>query len=82
MSIKLTVINNTAIWLGGNQESETDAWFLPGFGDSHLCYREVFFHDISARTRIVLADLPGFGHWPMLHSPKRFYSCLLNNLKE
>ena len=60
----LKVINNTALWIEGNSESETDVWFLPGFGESHLCFRGAFKHRIAEEVRIILFDPPGFGASP------------------
>ena len=57
----LKVINNIAIWIAGNKQSDTDVWFLPGFAESHLCFRDAFEYAISKKARIILFDLPGFG---------------------
>ena len=60
----LKVINNIALWIEGNSESETDVWFLPGFAESHLCFRDAFKHRISKEVRIILFDPPGLGASP------------------
>jgi len=60
----LKVINDIALWIEGNSESKIDVWFLPGFAESHLCFREAFKHRISKEVRIILFDPPGFGASP------------------
>ena len=60
----LNVVNNIAIWIEGNSESETDVWFLPGFAESHLCFRGAFKHEISKQVRVILFDPPGLGASP------------------
>lgn len=60
----LHVINDIAIWIEGNSESETDVWFLPGFAESHLCFRDAFKYNISKQVRIILFDPPGLGASP------------------
>lgn len=41
-----------------------DLWFLHGFGESGLCYREAFDSPLSERYRLFVPDLPGFGASP------------------
>jgi len=60
----LKVINDTAIWIGGSEKSNLDIWFLPGFAESHLCFRNVFSQAISSSARILLFDPPGLGASP------------------
>jgi pimeloyl-ACP methyl ester carboxylesterase len=60
----LQVHEGTAIWSGGSPLADTDIWFLHGFGESHLCFRDAFAHPIAKQTRIFLFDFPGFGASP------------------
>lgn len=60
----LQVHEGTAIWSGGSPLADTDIWFLHGFGESHLCFRDAFAHPIAERMRIFLFDFPGFGASP------------------
>lgn len=60
----LKLHEGTAVWLGGSPEADTDIWFLHGFGDSHLCFREAFLHSIAEHMRIFMFDFPGFGASP------------------
>lgn len=60
----LQVHKDIAVWWGGSALADTDIWFLHGFGESHLCFRDVFAHPISERARVFLFDLPGCGASP------------------
>lgn len=60
----LQVHDGIAVWSGGLSREDIDIWFLPGLGDSHLCFREAYAHPIAERLRILLVDLPGFGASP------------------
>lgn len=60
----LKVVNDTVVWIGGSGKADLDLWFLPGFGESHLCFRDAFGQEISSKARILLFDLPGFGASP------------------
>lgn len=73
----LQVINNSAVWIEGDSESDTDVWFMPGFGESHLCFREAFKYPISEKTRIILFDPPGFGASPPLVDGMTIGACAL-----
>ncbi len=42
----LKVIDNMAVWVGDYAESDTDVWFIPAFGESHLCFRDAHKHKI------------------------------------
>lgn len=56
--------DGTAVWSGGESRSPIDLWLIPGFGDSHLCFSDVFDQPIAARARIHVWDLPGHGASP------------------
>src|SRR4030042_2018139 len=60
----LQLHKDIAVWSGGSPLTDTDIWFLPGFGESHLCFRDAFAHPIAERVRIFLFDLPGHGATP------------------
>ena len=60
----LKVIDNIAVWIGGSEKSNLDIWFLPGFAESHLCFRNAFSQTISNNARILLYDPPGLGASP------------------
>lgn len=60
----LQVVDNIAMWIAGSQESDIDVWFLPGFAESHLCFRDAFRQKLSEKVRIILFDLPGTGASP------------------
>ena len=49
---------------GGNVRSDTDVWFLPGFGHSQDCFRQAFQEPIAADVRLLTFDLPGLGESP------------------
>lgn len=48
----------------GNRES---IWFIHGFGDSGLAYKEVFDSVLNDEFNLYVIDLPGFGVSP-IHS--------------
>lgn len=60
----LNVVDNTAVWVGGDQASDLDLWFLPGFAESHLCFRGAFGQEVARRARILMFDPPGLGASP------------------
>ena len=60
----LKVVNDTAVWIGGSDKANLDLWFLPGFAESHLCFRDAFSQAISSIARILLFDPPGLGASP------------------
>lgn len=60
----LKVVNDTAVWIGGYDKANLDLWFLPGFAESHLCFRDAFSQEISRKARILLFDPPGLGASP------------------
>jgi pimeloyl-ACP methyl ester carboxylesterase len=60
----LQVHKNIAMWTGGSLLTDIDLWFLHAFGDSSLCFRDVFSNRISKSMRIFLFDLPGHGASP------------------
>ncbi len=60
----LHVHEGTALWSGGRSDADTEVWFLHGFGESQLCFRDVFAQPIARRLKIFLFDFPGFGASP------------------
>ena len=71
----LKVINDIAIWIEGNSENNTDVWLLPGFAESHLCFRDAFKHEISKQARILLFDPPGLGASPARRNGMTIKDC-------
>jgi pimeloyl-ACP methyl ester carboxylesterase len=55
---------DVAVWSGGTSLEDIEVWFLHGFGESHLCFRDAFAHPLAERMRIFLFDLPGCGASP------------------
>ena len=73
----LKVINNIALWINGSEENDVDVWFLPGFAESHLCFREALKHEISNEYRIILFDPPGLGASPPLENGLTIKECAI-----
>ncbi len=46
-------------------QSKQSIWFLHGFADSGLAYKEVFESSINGHFNIYVVDLPGFGVSPL-----------------
>lgn len=61
---KLQAHKDIAVWSGGSPLEDIDVWFLHGFGESHLCFRDAFAHPLAERMRIFLFDCPGCGASP------------------
>lgn len=47
------------------RENRQSIWFLHGFADSGLAYKEVFDSNLSTEFNLYVADLPGFGVSPL-----------------
>ena len=43
-------------------------WFIHGFGDSGLAYREAFESSLTEKHNLFVVDMPGFGASPLNHS--------------
>jgi pimeloyl-ACP methyl ester carboxylesterase len=61
---RLRVHCGTAVWSGGAPQAPLDLWLLPAFGDSHLCFGEIFQQPLAEKARIHVWDLPGHGASP------------------
>jgi len=60
----LSVHRGLAVWSGGHARAAIDIWFHPAFGDSHLCFREVFSSSLARLARVFVFDPPGHGASP------------------
>ena len=47
-----------------NTKSSAHIWFLHGFGESSLCFKEAFFSELVESYSLFAPDLPGFGVSP------------------
>ena len=47
-----------------NTNSPAHIWFLHGFGESSLCFKEAFFSELIESYSLFVPDLPGFGVSP------------------
>ena len=47
------------------EDKKQSIWFLHGFGDSGLAYKEVFESTLNKEFNIYIVDLPGFGVSPI-----------------
>lgn len=50
------------------KSSSLDLWFIHGFPESGLSFRELFNSDLPKKYRIYVPDLPGFGVSPTLQN--------------
>ena len=64
-NVKIKVIKNIFIRHNEIQDSRQSIWFLHGFADSGLAYREVFLSPICDELNVYVVDLPGFGVSPI-----------------
>jgi len=60
----LEAMSNIALWIDGNFEANLDVWFLPGFAESHLCFKQVYNSEVVNIARAIVFDPPGFGASP------------------
>lgn len=63
--MKIQVRNNVFIRTNDLKSNRHSIWFLHGFGDSGLAYKEVFNSPINQDFNIYIVDLPGFGASPI-----------------
>ena len=63
----MNILTRQNIFLRTNEirENRQSIWFLHGFGDSGLAYREVFDALLPASFNLYVVDLPGFGVSPL-----------------
>ena len=61
---KLQAHKDIVVWSGGSPLEDIDVWFLHGFGESHVGFRDAFAHPLAERMRIFLFDWPGCGASP------------------
>jgi len=63
--MEITVLKNLLLRTNTIQELRPSIWFLHGFGDSGLAYKEVFTSELDQSFNIYVIDLPGFGASPL-----------------
>ncbi|WP_024772049.1 alpha/beta fold hydrolase [Aquimarina macrocephali] len=63
MTIK--VVDGVFIRCNIVDETKQSIWFLHGFADSGLAYKEVFNSDLVSKFNLYVVDLPGFGVSPV-----------------
>lgn len=63
--MKIKVLDNLFIRCNEADSAKQSIWFLHGFADSGLVYKEVFDTPIKNDFNIYIVDLPGFGVSPI-----------------
>ncbi|MGD1843015.1 MAG: alpha/beta fold hydrolase [Thermonemataceae bacterium] len=63
--MKIKVAQGLLIRHNEIDNAKPSIWFLHGFADSGLAYKEVFESPINESTNIYVVDLPGFGASPL-----------------
>ncbi len=67
--MNIEVIENTFFRLNKIDEAKGDIWLIHPFGESGLCYSEVFKSKLVENYNIFIPDLPGFGVTPNYGNP-------------
>lgn len=62
-TMQIDVLQGALLRVAGQKDAPTII-FLPAFGDSGHCYRDVFATDLAERYRLISVDLWGFGASP------------------
>ncbi len=63
--MKIKILHKLLIRHNEIDKSKQSIWFLHGFADSGLAYKEVFESPISKDLNVYVVDLPGFGVSPI-----------------
>ena len=63
--MEIKIINKIFIRHNRLDDSKQSIWFLHGFADSGLAYKEVFNSSIQDNFNIYVVDFPGFGVSPL-----------------
>ena len=63
--MEVQIRNNVFIRTNQIEQAKPCIWFLHGFGDSGIAYKEVFDSPLANRFNIYVVDLPGFGVSPI-----------------
>lgn len=62
MTIK--TVDNVFMRVSKTEKAEIDLWFLHGFGESSLSFKEVLESELASNFNIYIPDFPGFGVSP------------------
>ncbi|WP_438425286.1 alpha/beta fold hydrolase [Aquimarina macrocephali] len=63
--MKIKVVDGVFIRYNIVDKTKQSIWFLHGFADSGLAYKEVFNSDLVSEFNLYVVDLPGFGVSPV-----------------
>lgn len=63
--MKIKVVDGVFIRCNIVDRTKQSIWFLHGFADSGLAYKEVFNSDLVSKFNLYVVDLPGFGVSPV-----------------
>lgn len=63
--MKIKILDGLFIRHNQIEKNRQSIWFLHGFADSGLAYKEVFDSSLSIEFNLYVVDLPGFGASPM-----------------
>ncbi|MEM6633367.1 MAG: alpha/beta fold hydrolase [Bacteroidota bacterium] len=63
--MKIRILNDLFVRHNELNDSRQSIWFLHGFGDSGLVYKEVFDSVLNHNFNLYVVDLPGFGVSPL-----------------
>lgn len=63
--MKIKILDGLFIRHNQIEKNRQSIWFLHGFADSGLAYKEVFDSSLSTEFNLYVVDLPGFGVSPM-----------------
>ena len=63
--MNIQVLKNVFIRTNLLKNGRQSIWFLHGFADSGLAYREVFESPLNEAFNLYVLDLPGFGVSPL-----------------
>ncbi|WP_074409054.1 alpha/beta fold hydrolase [Aquimarina megaterium] len=63
--MKIKVLDGIFIRYNIVDKTKQSIWFLHGFADSGLAYKEVFNSDLASEFNLYIVDLPGFGVSPI-----------------
>lgn len=70
--MQIEVLDDALLRATGPMDAPT-LLFIPAFGDSGVCYGEVFETDLARRYRLIAVDLWGFGASPTRDDVKTFH---------
>lgn len=63
--MKIKILDGLFVRHNKLEENRQSIWFLHGFADSGLAYKEVFDSTLSTEFNLYVVDLPGFGASPI-----------------